>query len=158
MTSINENIEKQLAIMKEEGQDFFLMWEGDEAKIYEGKEEHATEDWLLHCNTEEGELTFEEWLAENYEELDVEEYDEDDNDWLVCTDSEADDKWEEELDHYIEECIYPTLEGTLRNYFDEEKWKRDARYDGRGHSLARYDGEECEQEIEGTTYYLYRQN
>ena len=93
-----------------------------------------------------------------YEKLEIEEYDEDNSDWLVCTDSEADDKWEQELDNYIEECIYPELSGTLRNYFDEDKWKTDARYDGRGHSLAKYDGHECEQEIEGTTYYLYKQN
>jgi len=43
-------------------------------------------------------------------------------------------------------------------YFDDEKWKRDARIDGRAHSLSRYDGNEDDQEINGVTYYIYRTN
>lgn len=76
----------------------------------------------------------------------------------VLTDSEADDRWEEELDYYIEECIMPELPEHLRNYFDEDAWKSDAKYDGRGHSISRYDGEEYEETVNGTTYYIYRQN
>lgn len=76
----------------------------------------------------------------------------------VMTDEEADDAWEEELDNYIDEIIMPELPDTYQNYFDEEAWKRDARYDGRGHSISRYDGEEYEEEVNGTTYYIYRQN
>jgi len=30
-------------------------------------------------------------------------------------------------------------------YFDDEKWKNDARMDGRGHSLSSYDG--CEIDV-----------
>lgn len=74
--------------------------------------------------------------------------------YLVCTDEEADDLWEESLDNYLEECIYPELSGNLSNYFDEESWKRDARYDGRGHSLSSYDGNE--EEVDG--FYIYRIN
>ena len=84
--------------------------------------------------------------------------------YLVVTDEEADDLWEQELDNYLEECIYPELTGNLANYFDDEKWKRDAKFDGRGHSLGRYDG--CEEEITLTdkegdeieTFYIYRTN
>jgi hypothetical protein len=76
----------------------------------------------------------------------------------VLDDSEADDRWEESLDNYLQECIYPELTGNLQNYFDDEKWKRDARYDGRGHSLSSYDGCENEEEVNGTTYYIYRTN
>ena len=76
----------------------------------------------------------------------------------VLTDDEADDRWEEELDNYIEECIMPELPEHLQNSFDEDAWKRDARYDGRGHSISRYDGEEYEETVNGTTYYIYRQN
>ena len=42
---------------------------------------------------------------------------------LVLTDSEADDRWEEELDNYIDECILPEIPKWVRNYFDEEKWR-----------------------------------
>jgi|SRR6476620_1920730 len=78
--------------------------------------------------------------------------------YLVCTDDEADDKWEEDLDNYLEECIYPELEGNLKYYFDDEKWKGDAKRDGRGHSLNRYDGDEDSEQVDGETYYIYRQN
>lgn len=46
----------------------------------------------------------------------------------------------------------------MRFYFDDEKWKQDARYDGRGHSLSHYDGEENYEEVDRETYYIYRQN
>ena len=47
---------------------------------------------------------------------------------------------DEHLDSYIEECL--EIPEHLRFYFDEEKWKDDARMDGRGHSLSSYDGHE----------------
>ena len=58
----------------------------------------------------------------------------------VLTDVEADQRWEEALDSYLEECVYPELPELARNYFNDEAWKRDARYDGRGHAIAHYDG------------------
>lgn len=78
--------------------------------------------------------------------------------YLVLTDSEADAAHDKELDSYIEELVMPEIPERLQGYFDEEAWKRDARMDGRGHSLATYDGNENEQEIDGTTYYIYRTN
>jgi len=78
--------------------------------------------------------------------------------FLVCTDSEADDKWDDDLENYIEECILPELPEAYRLYFDNEAWKSDAKQDGRGHSLGRYNGEEHEKTVSGTTYYIYRQN
>jgi hypothetical protein len=78
--------------------------------------------------------------------------------YLVVTDEEADELWEQELDNYLEECVYPELTGDLSRYFDDEAWKRDARYDGRGHSLARYDGHENEETVKDETYYIYRVN
>ena len=76
--------------------------------------------------------------------------------YLVLTEEEADAKWEDTLNSYIEECILPELPEHFINYFDEEKWKRDARCDGRGHALARYDGNEYEQQVDGVWYYIYR--
>ena len=78
--------------------------------------------------------------------------------YLVVTDDEANDLWEESLDNYLEDCIYPELQGNLKNYFDDEAWKSDARYDGRGHSLSGYDGEENEETVDEETLYIYRQN
>lgn len=78
--------------------------------------------------------------------------------YLVLTDDEADNLLEDSLDNYLEEIIYPELQGNLKNYFDDEAWKNDARYDGRGHSLSGYDGNENEEEVNEETFYIYRQN
>lgn len=64
--------------------------------------------------------------------------------YLVVTDDEADDLWEEDLNNYLDEIVLPELPLYLRGHFDDEAWKRDARYDGRAHSLSRYDGNEEE--------------
>ena len=86
------------------------------------------------------------------------EYSAEGKQYLVVTDEEADELWEADLENYLEECIYPDLPENLRFYFDDEKWKRDARIDGRAHSLSRYDGNEDEEEVNGVTYYIYRTN
>ncbi len=78
--------------------------------------------------------------------------------YLVCDDDTADKYWDDDLDNYLEECVYPELQGNLSMYFDDEKWKRDARMDGRANSLSRYDGKEDEETVNGTIYYIYRQN
>ena len=41
---------------------------------------------------------------------------------------------------------------------DEEKWKNDARHDGRGHCLSSYDGHEHEVKVDGEWFYIYRVN
>lgn len=77
-----------------------------------------------------------------------------DEDYYVLTDSEADDMEDRELNFYIDECL--EIPDNIRPYFDEEKWKSDARMDGRGHIISRYDGCEYEEEVNGTHYYIYR--
>ena len=64
--------------------------------------------------------------------------------YAIGTDDEAEYAWEESLDSYIDECILPEIPKFARFYFNEEKWKRDARIDGRGHSLSSYDGRETD--------------
>jgi len=80
----------------------------------------------------------------------------DSSSYLVLTDSEADDAWEEALDNYLDDCVLPELTESAQTYFDRDSWKSGARYDGRGHALATYDGNEHEQTINGTTYFIYR--
>lgn len=69
---------------------------------------------------------------------------------------EANDKWNDSLDSYIQECILPELPKAYMNYFDEDAWKYDAKMDGRGHSLASYDGNENEETVNDETYYIYK--
>lgn len=163
-TTLTEGQEKAMALRQHLGDDFFIL----DGKIYQGTEDDTREQYNdeQHEMNEETQISFEVWCSENVTE--VEEYDTDDynNDYLILTDAEADDKWDEELDNYIEECITPEIDkiaegqGNLSYYikFDEEMWKRDAKMDGRGHSLSRYDGHENEEVVNGTTYYIYRQN
>lgn len=78
-------------------------------------------------------------------------------DYIAGDDDEMNDMWDEALDNYLEDCVYPDLPDFARRYFDDEAWKRDARFDGRSHSLNMYDGSELEYSINGTYYYAYRQ-
>ena len=82
----------------------------------------------------------------------------DGGEYMVLTDDEADQLWDESLDSYIDECILPEMPEHLAGYFDYEKWKRDARMDGRGHCLNHYDSGEDEIEIDGEYFYIYRIN
>ena len=75
-------------------------------------------------------------------DIDTDEINFNGEDLLVLDDDEADAREDEELDSYIDECL--EIPENLRFYFDDEKWKRDARLDGRGHIISRYDG--CENE------------
>lgn len=77
-------------------------------------------------------------------------------DYLVLTDDEADDLWDEELERYIDDAM--EIPEHLERYFDREKFKADARHDGRGQSLASYDSEEHYVDVNGVTYYIYRTN
>lgn len=76
--------------------------------------------------------------------------------YIVATDEEADEIADEYLDNYIDECL--EIPDNIRPYFDEEKWKNDARMDGRGHIISTYDGCEDYEDVNGTTYYIYRTN
>jgi hypothetical protein len=80
--------------------------------------------------------------------------------YRVMTEDEADTAWDEALDNYLEECVYPELPETLRGYFDDAKWKRDAKFDGRGHALNSYDGSEEEgtDPLTGEQFVIFRTN
>ncbi len=76
--------------------------------------------------------------------------------WLVVTDDEADDLWDEDLENFIDECVLHELPERYQCYFDREKFKNDCKIDGRAHSLGRYDGSEWEEGVDGITFYIYR--
>ena len=80
-----------------------------------------------------------------------------DQEYLVLTDDEADRRWDEYLDSYIDDVIFGEIPEPYQMYFDEEHWKQDARIDGRGHSLSFYDGGEDYETVNGEDYYIYRQ-
>ena len=93
-------------------------------------------------------------IEDHREMVDVE-----DGEYMVLTDSEADKAWEVALDSYLDDCgLLDSLPEGMRGYFDRDAWKRGREALGRGHSLSPYDGDENEETINGTTYYIYRTN
>jgi hypothetical protein len=69
--------------------------------------------------------------------------------YIVGTDDEANEAWDQALDAQLDECggLLADFPEHLVPYFDRTAWKRDARdarHDGRGHALALYDGNELE--------------
>jgi len=150
--NLTTDLKRALALKQFNSEDFFII----EGKAYEGTIEDAEDahkEWEIE--TENG-LNFQEFCEQELTEIDEREADE--GDYLVLTDSEADERFEEALDSYIEDCIMSEIPKYLQNYFDEDSWKQDARYDGRGNSLATYDGDENEEVIEGESFYIYRTN
>lgn len=78
--------------------------------------------------------------------------------YQVLTEEEAEEAWDVELEQYLDDCILPELPKTAQQYFDRDRWKDDAKIDGRGHCINHYDGsEECETVL-GVDYYIYRIN
>lgn len=78
--------------------------------------------------------------------------------YRVLTDSEADEAFKEALESYEDDMMHDWPE-TARSYFDSERWQRDVRLgDGRGPTLAGYDGAEEEEQIDGEWYFIYRTN
>lgn len=84
---------------------------------YLNEEKKQALSQFLNCEIEE----IEEGYADNYFEVNSEEYE-------VLTDSEADSRWDEEIESYINECILPEIPEQYQNYFDYEAFKRDAQF------------------------------
>lgn len=74
--------------------------------------------------------------------------------YRVLTDNEADQAWDNYLDSLLDDG--DVVPGADSPYFDRDRWKRDARIDGRGHSLASYDGSEHMINLDTETYYIFR--
>lgn len=158
------DIEKQLAFMQYIDEPYFKISHENEDIFYRGKFIEIAREYINRTRDNgfyphsqdfkdylliEGE-TIENYLYFNYS---IEDY-------LILTDEEADEKWDESLEDYIDCCILPELPEQYRRYFDCESFKFDAKFDGRGHSLASYDGEENEEYVEEfrQTFYIYRLN
>ena len=92
---------------------------------------------------------------DNIERQQIGYYDCGQRDFTVYTDSEADAEWERYLESYLDDCVYPELPEDMQYYFDEEKWKNDARMDGRGHCLNGWDGNEWPYKINDEWFYIY---
>ena len=89
---------------------------------------------------------------------DVDTVEWDGREYLVLNDAEADAEVERRIESYIDECVLPEIPEHYQDYFDYEKFTRDARMDGRGHIISTYDGVEGEVKHEDEYYFIYRTN
>lgn len=118
--------------------------------------EEKTRALLNHLNNHlAGDKTLSEIKEMNEHIIDEEYYE---IDYYVLTDSEADELWNEMIDDYIDDCVLCELPEAYRNYFDSEAFKNDCSFDGRGHTISSYDGQETEEKVNDTWYYIYRIN
>lgn len=114
---------------------------------YESMQNWDAKQWALfkHCS-EDLDLVEDINLLDD---IDTDEIDFNDEKLLVLTEEEADERWEDELDNYIDECILSNVPVCYRGYFDKQAWKRDTRmYEGRGQVISCYDGDENQYYIE----------
>lgn len=93
--------------------------------------------WRDQCHNPHATFSNVSRLHGNEFRIDSEEY-------LVVTYDEANNLLEAHLDDCLDGYVLHGLAEHNRMYFDRERWKRDARADGRGHHLNRYDGDEHE--------------
>ena len=188
-SNLTTDQEKALALLQFNNDDFFIIETEEEAFIFEGNEEEARSEFLDDIEgTEEADIdaNFLIYCQNNLTE--VEEYDENDynNDYLVLTDDEADEKSKEyildslwafnasfiageiDLDEEVIQAIQDngkcesnndTIFNLIKKLGDIDSFIDAAiSADGRGHFMSSYDGCENEETINGTTYYIYRQN
>lgn len=182
--------EKAIALKKYLNEDFFIIENEDSnCTIYEGNEEEQRELFRKDIEgTEEAEIesNFEIFCINNCTE--VEEYEDDNynNDYLVLTDEEADEKAKEyivdslwafnasfvaseiDLDEEVIQAIHDngkcegnndTIYNLINKLGDIDNFVDSAiKADGRGHFMSSYDGNENEEAVNGTTYFIYRIN
>jgi hypothetical protein len=180
--SLTTGQEKAIALKQYFNEDYFILETDEGAKIYEGTEQEAASTHVHELAANEGQ-SFSEWCNDNLTE--IEEYDDNnyDNDYLILTDEEADEKASE----YILDSVWAFTPSFLSSFTgfdieifesiqnngrcesnnsailtlieDKEDFVSDAiSADGRGHFLSSYDGNENEEKVNETTYFIYRQN
>ncbi len=178
---------KAIALKQFLNEDFFILTNGEnECFIYEGTEEEAREQFEADIEgTEEANIdaNFEIFCSKNL--IEVEPYDESNynNDYLVLTDEEADEKAKEYIldtvwafkpsfladETGIDVEVFDAIQNNgrcesnnkaiLSMIDDEDGFVESAiSADGRGHFLSGYDGNENEETVEGEIFYIYRQN
>jgi hypothetical protein len=173
MNHLTENQERIIALQMHLGNDFFIVETEDAAHIFEGEEDEAQTDFK-----ESGARDFLTFCQDNCNELT-----ELDEDYLILTDEEADEKAKEYIldslwaftpnflasatgiDLEVFEAIQnngrceSNNDAILRLVDDEDALVEEAiMWDGRGHFLSHYDGNEDSETVNETEYFIYRQN
>lgn len=117
----------------------------DVMPTYESMQKWDAKQWDLFKRSGEDLDTVED--INLLDDIDTDEIDFNGETLLVLTDDEAENRWDEELEYYFDEVVLPEIPDCYQGYIDYEKWVHDARMDGRGHAISRYDGYEDQYKI-----------
>ena len=191
MYHLTENQERIIALQMHLGNDFFIIETENSAHIFEGEEDEAQSEYENYARTTEENGSFVSFSLEESEAADFLTFCQDnynevtdlDEDYLVLTDDEADDKAKEYIldslwaftpnflasatgiDSEVFEAIQnngrceSNNDAILRLVDDEDALVEEAiSWDGRGHFLSHYDGNEGSETVNETEYFIYRQN
>jgi len=161
------NILRRLALMQHLDEPYFIAEIDGVAKAYVGEKTENQSEWV------------------EVQPLDSSDFN---TDYRVLTDEEADEAVKEEIENSVwafkaefilYECDLPLELAPAIQTFQEEKCESANEAileliektcgldefvesaisaDGRGHFLSSYDGDEYEETVEGTTFYIYRNN
>lgn len=113
--------------------------------------EFYKEEILTNCiEYDEKVFALMEHTGETYEEAESAI----DSNYRVLTDEEADETLSKYLEQYVEDNVLFQIPVHLQEYFDTQAWIEDNNSD-RGTWLNYVNGEEYEETINGTTYYIY---
>jgi len=77
--------------------------------------------------------------------------------YLVLTDDEADEATEEYYIAYVNDIVLTEIPAYYRQYFDIDACVSYYSQDGRGYALNRCNGDEYQETINGTDYFIYQQ-
>lgn len=180
---LTEGQEKAIALKLFLDEPYFILTDAKESVIFEGTEEEAREQFNDEMESKEGIIDFFLWAKDNLTEVEPIDGEEEKDGYIVLTDEEADEMakryildtvWafnasflagETGIDQEVFEAIQANdrcesnNDAILRLIEDEQAFVEAAiSADGRGHFMNSYDGNENEECVNGTYYFIYRIN
>jgi hypothetical protein len=180
---LTEGQEKAIALARFQDTPHFILTDAKESIIYEGTEEEAREQFEEQAKDKEGIIDFYLFCADNLTVIEPIDGDEERDGYIVLTDEEADEMakryildtvWafnagflagETGIDIEVFEAIQANdrcesnNDAILRLIDDTDSFVESAiSTDGRGHFMSSYDGNENEENVNGTYYFIYRIN
>lgn len=128
----------------------YFIWQMDEANSNLSMEDFFNDD--IFSDLDERVVALMQHTGDYYSDCESAIYR---DDYLVLTDNEADIRAQELAEDYASDAKYEIPEH-LRYYFDEYRYIEDQLSDGRGILLAHANGEEYEEKVNETVYFIYK--
>ncbi len=146
---MNIDLKRALALKQFLNEEYFIM----DDRAFEGRLEEARASF-----TESIEHDFDSYVVQYYTEIKEVSIYEYGKEYLAFTEEEAENRFEEELDRYLDRNIFSVLPSHYHQYFDDERWKEDKRKGIDVESLDSYKKQEHYETIDGEGFYIYKIN